>query len=72
MYKEDWPVVVICPTSLKFNWKAEILKWLKDDINEQNIQILATAKSAIYKTSKFLIGKWSITCSFIWNGKQIN
>jgi SWI/SNF-related matrix-associated actin-dependent regulator 1 of chromatin subfamily A len=56
LYKEDWPVIIISPTSLKFNWRAEILKWLKDDITGLNIQIISSKKDMIYKTSKFIIG----------------
>ena len=28
-YKESWPVLVICPSSLRFTWKGEIKRWLK-------------------------------------------
>ena len=28
LYKENWPVLIICPASLKFVWRDEILKWI--------------------------------------------
>ena len=28
VYKDDWPIVIICPSSLRYNWKEEILKWM--------------------------------------------
>jgi SNF2 family DNA or RNA helicase len=28
LYKNDWPLLVITPSSLKFQWKDEILKWI--------------------------------------------
>lgn len=56
LYKENWPVMIICPTSLKFNWNAELLKWLGGDgLNKQNIQIISSKKDALYKVSKFII-----------------
>jgi len=29
-FKQDWPLLVIAPASLKFIWKDEILKWIPD------------------------------------------
>lgn len=59
LYKENWPVLIICPTSLKFNWRAEILRWIGEDGLEANqIQIISSQKDSFYKISKYLIGKW--------------
>ena len=36
-YKEKWPLLIICPVSIKYNWVNELEKWLPDvepgDIN---------------------------------------
>lgn len=42
-YQSDWPLVVIAPASLLFNWKKEILQWLPD-ISENDITIIKNGK----------------------------
>jgi len=27
-YAEEWPLLVLCPSSLRLNWREELLKWL--------------------------------------------
>ncbi len=38
-YKDEWPLMVIAPASLLFNWKKEIMMWLPD-IKESDITII--------------------------------
>ena len=57
LYKENWPALIICPPSLKFNWRAELVKWLgKDGLSRDSVQILSSRNESIYKMSKFIIG----------------
>jgi SNF2 family DNA or RNA helicase len=28
LYRQDWPVLIIVPSSLKLVWKEEIFRWL--------------------------------------------
>lgn len=30
LYKESWPLLVICPSLLMLNWKDEALKWITE------------------------------------------
>ena len=47
LYEEDWPVLIICPGSVKYSWKNEIQ--LRLLIPEKNIQIINSSKTKINK-----------------------
>ena len=62
LYKEEWPVLIICPSSLKFVWRDEILKWIPD-INDDkiNIQIFKTSKDVFKCGVKIYIMSYDLT-----------
>lgn len=39
-YKDQWPLLIICPSYLRHNWKAEFLKWT----NEEDIVLVKNSK----------------------------
>lgn len=41
-YEKDYPVIVLAPSSLLFNWKKEIMNWI--DIDEKDVTVLKTGK----------------------------
>ena len=57
IYKEDWPVLILCPSSLKFSWRDEIKNWLSEIINleKEDIQVFKTSKDIIKSGEKFYI-----------------
>ena len=59
LYKEDWPVLVICPGGMKYSWKSEIIKWLEIK-NEHKVQIINSSNDTIYSKASFYIVSYDL------------
>lgn len=40
LYPESFPILIICPSALKFVWKDEVGKWLKGTISVEEVVII--------------------------------
>lgn len=61
MFQEEWPVMILCPSSLKYNWRDEILNWLKDIVTKKEVQIIKSAKCEFKSDVKFFIMSYDIS-----------
>ena len=59
LYKEDWPVLVICPGGMKYSWKSEIIKWLEIK-NEHKVQVINSSNDTIYSKASFYIVSYDL------------
>lgn len=41
-YSTEWPLLIICPSSLRHTWAEELKRWL--EIGDENIQIITSGK----------------------------
>ena len=55
IYKPEWPLLIICPYVLRYQWQEEIIKWIPN-IKPEYIQIFGTLTSEyISQNAKILI-----------------
>lgn len=45
-FRDDWPLIIICPSSLRYQWKVKILEY-SPDINEKDIFVVTTSKDLL-------------------------
>lgn len=60
VYMDDWPLLIVCPSSLRLNWKEEIIRWLGDDVGESDVQVFMTGKDASKRLRKVNITSYDI------------
>lgn len=65
LHKQDSPVLIICPSSVKINWSREILNWL----GETDVQILE-GRNITRITGKFVIINYDILAGWVPALKQ--
>ena len=59
IYRSNWPLLIICPASLKLNWRKEILQWLPE-IKDEAIQVLSSSKEDLLKQSEIIIVSYDL------------
>ena len=60
IYREDWPLLIITPSALKFCWKEEICKWLPD-INPEQIQVFTSSRDEFLPYASIFIMSYEIS-----------
>ena len=78
-YASEWPLLVLSPSSARFNWEAECLKWLgKNDedtsnpranhdalVEKDDIQVLENGKEKIHLDAKIVVCSYGLLATMI-------
>jgi SNF2 family DNA or RNA helicase len=59
-YREEWPVLVICPAMLRWQWQEQILHWLGHSVKEDDIDVIMHGTDKVSKRQKFVIMPYSL------------
>ncbi|UKK03009.2 hypothetical protein MACK_003111 [Theileria orientalis] len=43
-YQKDWPLLIICPSSLRYQWMEQCMTWLPHLVREEEILLIKTSK----------------------------
>ncbi len=56
-YKDsDWPLLVICPSSIRFVWREQIVRWLGGLIDPKNhVQVVTKGKDVVSMSAKIVV-----------------
>lgn len=62
LYKADWPLLILAPSSLKLVWRDEVHKWLPN-IPESQIEVVKCKKGAFQKHHQIYILSYNLAKS---------
>ncbi|XP_014246833.1 SWI/SNF-related matrix-associated actin-dependent regulator of chromatin subfamily A-like protein 1 [Cimex lectularius] len=62
-YYEDWPLMIVCPSSMRFQWQAEILKYLTK-VPSYSILLATNGKACISSEYKVVILSYDLLVKF--------
>ena len=63
LYRKDWPLMIFCPSSIKYIWRDEIIKWLGSDILQWDIQLFKTGKDVFDNNAKIYIMSYEMAAT---------
>jgi len=52
-YRKRWPLLILCPSYLRFNWEHELLKWKLE--KKENIQIIQKGSDDLREDARVII-----------------
>lgn len=59
LYRKDWPLLILSPSSLKYTWRDEILKWIPC-IRLSDIQLFESGKDPFSDQAKIFIMSYDL------------
>ncbi|KAF8821191.1 SWI2/SNF2-containing protein [Cardiosporidium cionae] len=62
-YCDDWPLLVVCPSSIRFQWRDQAIRWLPHHLKPQDICVVTSGKTQIPSKIKMVIISYDLISS---------
>ena len=49
-YRSQWPLLVVCPSSVRFSWRDAVMKWLPS-VSGEDITVITSGMNQVIRTS---------------------
>jgi len=69
IYRDSWPVLIVCPGSMKYSWKGEIQTWL--GLKDHRINIINSSRQRISAEAYFYIISYDLVKNILKKLKQM-
>ena len=69
IYRDSWPVLIVCPGSMKYLWKGEIQNWL--GLKDHRINMLNSSKQKISQEAYFYIISYDLVSHILKKLKKM-
>ncbi|CAI2373818.1 unnamed protein product [Moneuplotes crassus] len=63
IYKDEWPLLIICPSTIKYLWRDEILRWLPG-LDRSEIQVMRKGNDQFNPYSAIFIMTYELAVKF--------
>lgn len=58
-YREEWPVLVVTPSSVRFTWKEAFLRWMPS-LNQDQVTVLVTGSDSVSPCHQVIITSYDL------------
>ncbi|KAK2196288.1 bifunctional Helicase [Babesia duncani] len=59
-YTQDWPLLIVCPSSLRFQWRDQCARWLPHLVCENEICLIKNSKTTIPMSTKIIVTSYDM------------
>ena len=65
IHYNPWPCLIVCPSSLRMQWRSEILTWCTHTIKKEDVMVIERTNQVFLKNSKIDIVSYTMSASKI-------